>query len=183
MSTLARFTLLSVCATMFTLVAVPCHAQVFRCGHSYSDAPCLNGATVEIQPPVEVHGNTHNSTVFLCRLAERQFWSAQSCQSHNATMLRSQSVPQSWTWERQWRYAEREWRHAEQQTSSQAPLVHRADTSALAQRRRARPDCTVIEQRIRQLDEMGRRGGSASHMERIRSERKAARDQQFRAGC
>lgn len=167
------------------LCSMPCtgHAQVYRCGNTYSDAPCQGAQAVDLAPPVQSHGGKASSTVFLCRLAQRQFWSAQSCQSHNATMLRSQPVPSTWTWEQQWKHAEREWQQAERRTATQAPLTHHADTSDLAQRRRAWPDCASAEQRIRQLDAMGRRGGSADYMERLREERKETRDWQFRVGC
>jgi len=171
---------LTVCGAV---LPVPSHAQVYRCGNAYSDEPCHGAQAVDVQPAVENQGGNAQTSVFLCRLGQRQFWSAQSCQSHNATMLSSQTVPHHWTWEQQWKHAEREWNSAERRTSVQAPLTHHADTSQLAQRRRARPDCASTEQRIRQLDNMARKGGSSSYMERIREERKALRDGQFRAGC
>lgn len=159
-------------------------AQVYRCGSSYSDEPCKGSQPIDLQPSVEVHENTStSSTVFLCRLGQRQFWSPQTCQAHNASTLHRQSVPKSWTWQQQWQHAQKEWRNAEHRTAAQAPLTHHADTSQLAQRQRARPDCAQSEQRIRQLDEMGRQGGSASFMERLRRERKELRDWQFRVGC
>lgn len=164
-------------------LSTPSHAQVYHCGNTYSDEPCQGAQALDVQPSVQSHGGKASNSVFLCRLGERQFWSPQSCQSHNATMLRSQSVPKNWTWEQQWKHAEREWQQAERRTAAQAPLTHHADTSQLAQRRRARPDCAQADQRIRQLDDMGRRGGSVEHMERIRAERKETRDRQFRVGC
>ena len=98
-------------------------------------------------------------------------------------MLNSQSVPEHWTWDQQYQHAERQWKKAQRNTVIQAPQTHHADTSQLAQRRRARPDCAQAEQRIKRLDDMARRGGSAQYMERIRAERKETRDWQFRAGC
>lgn len=161
------------------------HAQVYRCGNTYSDAPCASGTTriVEVEPAVSDNTRAAQQPIYLCRLGKRQFWSAQSCQSQNASMLRSQSVSKDWSWEQQWKHAEREWQRAQRNTPSPAATPHYADTSASAQRKRARPDCAQAEQRIKKLDEMGRRGGSSSFMDRIRTERKELRDWQFNAGC
>lgn len=179
----SALTLFAVLATVLYSAPDTGYAQVYRCGSSYSDAPCPNAQALDVAPPVQHHESHTRSTVFLCRLGERQFWSSQSCQSHNASMLRSQTVPRDWSWEQQQKHAEREWQRAERRTAAQAPLTHHADTSQLAQRRRARPDCASAEQRIRQIDAMGRQGGSAAYMERLRAERQATRDGQFRAGC
>lgn len=176
----------SFCAALLWASSLPSvHAQVYRCGNTYSDEPCTTGSAqiVEVQPAVSNNARAPEQPIFLCRLGQRQFWSAQSCQSQNASMLRSQSVPQNWSWEQQWKHAEREWQNAQRNTPSPSVMPHRADTSASAQRKRARPDCAQAAQRIKKLDEMGRRGGSSSFMDRIRTERKDLRDWQFSAGC
>lgn len=158
------------------------HAEVYRCGNSYSDEPCPGGSAIQLRGPMEVHGE-EAADVFLCRQGTHQFWSAQSCQQNNATIMRRQKVPATWTWEQQRKYAEREWLRAQRETSSPASITHHADTSAAAQREREKPACAQADQRIRQLDEMARRGGTVRYMERVRKERKEARDWQFRAGC
>ena len=158
------------------------HAQVYRCGNSYSDAPCQGAKHIERQAPLQADASAH-SDVFLCRLGDRHFWSAQSCQSQNASMLHRQSVPRHWTWEQQHQHAQREWLRAQRQTAAKKQPPHHTNTRERAQRRTQHLDCSSAEQRIRQLDEMGRRGGSVRYMERLRSERKELRDGQFRAGC
>lgn len=172
--------------TLLSALTIPSVAQgqIYRCGNAYSDEACKGSQTVDLKPTVEVHSDSAtSSTVFLCRLGQRQFWSPKTCQAHNASTLYRQSVPKNWAWEQQWQHAQREWHSAEHRTATQAPLTHHADTSQLAQRQRARPDCAQSEQRIRQLDDMGRQGGTASFMERLRRERKELRDWQFRVGC
>jgi hypothetical protein len=66
----------------------------------------------------------------------------------------------------------REWRRAEKRTAANA-RAHVPSTSI----------CTTTSRRIDQLDAMARQGGSLQLMERVRAERQALRDQQFRSGC
>lgn len=185
LQSLRSWGLSTIAGLALSLPLAPLQAQpVYRCGSSYSDAPCPGAQPLELQAPVPHHEpQSATSQAFLCRLGERQFWSAQPCQTHNARTLHSQSVPRHWSWEQQSEHAEREWRRAERRTATQAPSTHRADTSQFAQRDKDRPDCARAEQRLRQLDEMGRQGGSVKYMERLRKERQEVRDGQFRAGC
>lgn len=161
------------------------HAQVYRCGNTYSDAPCPGNQIqiIDAQPAVSNPEHPDQQPIFLCRLGQRQFWSAQSCQSQNASLVSSQSVARHWSWEQQHQHAQRLWQQAQRSTPHRADIPHHADTSTSAQRQRARPDCAQADRRIRKLDEMGRRGGSSGFMDRIREERKDLRDWQFRAGC
>lgn len=46
-----------------------------------------------------------------------------------------------------------------------------------------RSACEAASRRIEKIDALARRGGSVQKMERLREERQAARDWQFRAGC
>ena len=158
-------------------------AQVYRCASSYSDTPCPGSTALTLSEPVQLDEDPTHSHVFLCRLGQRQFWSAQTCQMQAATIVYRHRVPRDWSWEQQWQQAERAWQQAQRQHPARAATVHPADTSQRAQQQRARPDCAQAEQRIRQLDAMARQGGTPRFMDRIRAERKEVRDWQFRADC
>lgn len=137
------------CATTAYLVMpLSGHAQVYRCGNSYSSQPCTGGKAVSVQPMVEVHPQTHLAT------------NAPSTQ-------RKQDRREAREWDR----TERELDKAQA-----APAVQR-------QSQADRSQCQAKQQRIQKIDELARKGGSVKHMERLREERQAARDWQFRAGC
>ncbi|MGN1055165.1 MAG: hypothetical protein ACI4QS_00460 [Comamonas sp.] len=63
--------------------------------------------------------------------------------------------------------------------------LHKAETALPAARRQntQRAECTAAERRIQKIDELAAKGGSAPKMEKLRQDRKATRDKQFRMGC
>lgn len=86
-----------------------------------------------------------------------------------ATRRRSQRKQDSEA--REWERTERELDKA--QTSATPPRSAKADAT----------QCRAKQQRIQKIDDLARKGGSIQKMERLREERQAARDWQFRAGC
>lgn len=178
---------LTAAATLGLALLLPAaHAQqVYRCGNTYSDAPCGDQPALDLTPPVQTLPTPGEAQVFLCRRSQSHFWSQQPCNGQGASTLHRQPVPSQWTWEQQRQHAEREWQRAQRRhaAAASAPSHHVDSQSLQAQRSRQRPDCDSFKQRIRHLDAMGRAGGTASFMERLRGERKAVRDAQYKAGC
>lgn len=121
------------------------HAEVYRCGNSYSSAPCTGGKAVSVQPTVEVHTQAQ----------------------HPSTTQRKQDRKDAREWERTERELDKAQATPAPQRKSQAD----------------RQQCQAKQQRIQKIDELARKGGSVKQMERLRDERQAARDWQFRAGC
>lgn len=131
-------------------------AQVYRCGNSYSSAPCADGKTVEVEPGVVAHPSTPDSA-------------ASGTPAPGAPRKRRRHADNNEA--REWERTERE--------------LDKAQATPPPQRQ-ARPDaaqCAAASQRIKKIDELARRGGSVAQMERLREDRQNARDRQFRAGC
>lgn len=149
MSKLTPLCLVGTLTVMAWLLAVPhaSHAQVYRCGNSYSSEPCAGGKAVSVESPVEVHPGAAASPT---RRAARRTGHQEA---------------------RAWERTERELDKAQA-----APAPQRQAPAERSQ-------CQAKQQRIQKIDELARRGGSVKQMERLREERQAARDWQFRAGC
>lgn len=172
---------------LLSVAAHSAQAQVYRCGNTYSDAPCPGAQALDLRPPVQAQATPGQRPVFLCRRSSEHFWSSQSCNHHGASTLHRQNVPSDWPWEQQWQHAQRTWRQAQQRAQEavpaqppaliQAPPAHGPSPHAPA------ASCAAADARIRQLDALGRQGGPVSVMERLRRERKALRDWQFRVRC
>lgn len=133
------------------------HAQeVYRCGDSYSSAPCHGGRAVSIAPWLEVHADDSSSSATTTRPSQRR---------HAASRPANEA--------RAWDRTERELDKAQAATAPQRQPRSSADRS----------QCQAKQQRIQKIDDLARRGGSVQQMERLREERQTARDWQFRAGC
>jgi len=130
-------------------------AQVYRCGNSYSSAPCTGGKTVEVEPAVAAHPSEKDSaaSTTLAPRAQRK--------------SRRQEDKEAREWER----TERELDKA--QTTPPPQRQNRPDAAK----------CAAANQRIKKIDELARRGGSVKQMERLREDRQNTRDWQFRSGC
>lgn len=130
-------------------------AQAYRCGNSYSNAACADGKAVEVEPAIEVHPSASDSTASstLPTRSQRKYYRQEDKEA------------------REWERTERE--------------LDKAQATPPPQRQ-ARPDttkCEAANQRIKKIDELARRGGSAKLMERLREDRQNTRDWQFRSGC
>lgn len=130
-------------------------AQVYRCGNSYGSAPCAGAKTVEAEPVIQAHPGTPGRAT-------------SGTPAPGAPRKRRRNADNE---AREWERTERE--------------LDKAQATPPPQRQ-ARPDaaqCAAANQRIKKIDELARRGGSVTQMERLREDRQNARDRQFRAGC
>lgn len=164
------------------------HAQaVYRCGNTYTQQACKGGRVVDTAPPVASADSAAARedgpvTVYLCEGKNGgKFWSRQHCHAHGAWIDRTETVPGGMRWQDQVATAS----------------AQRAEMAALAAPRPrwqpempsapALPDpraaCIGLERRIAELDAMGRVGSRYYDLDRIRTERREARDQQFRLRC
>ena len=132
----------------FLWAAPDSHAQVYRCGNSYSTTPCAGGQEVEIKPAVQAPTVTAQIT---------------SNQQRTNRQERKE--------ERDWERTERELDKAE---AAEKPMRQQGKNSAA---------CAAASRRIQKIDELARKGGSAQKMEKLREDRQATRDKQFRMGC
>ena len=145
-----------------------------------ADAPPVAAAAPRPLPPPEVHCATSGGTLYHCRNADRStFWANTPCSAHGATIDRMTSVPADLPFGEQVRIAE------ERRRALTPPPMHVSEAPAAAPEpaidhgRR----CAALEDRVRELDAMAREPHSAPMQDWIRSQRKLARDTQFRLRC
>ena len=154
-------------------------AQVYRCGNAYSDAPCKDGRAIDVSPPMSDPGGPRTAVIYLCKPSDgRLLWSAAPCGASGMALERTERVPIHLDWEQQVAVAHRLYAQA-QSLVAPPPVVHR---SAPPQPSR-QAVCQALEERIRQLDSMGRAGSLHYDLDWVRRERKKARDEQFRLPC
>ncbi|WP_092949891.1 hypothetical protein [Paracidovorax konjaci] len=168
--------------TVACLWAAGASAQVYRCGNSYSHEPCKGARVVDTSPLIESAGpqSPKPVTLYLCQSqGGGRFWSQRHCQQHGAWIDRTETVPGHLAWEHQVATAEAQ-RNAAQ--SLTAPPERSYNSSQAAQPSR-RGECEALDQQVKELDRMGRAGSRYYDLDRIRDERREARDQQFRLRC
>ncbi|WP_291518691.1 hypothetical protein [Acidovorax sp.] len=161
-------------------------AEVYRCGNSYSQEPCKGGRAVDTSPTVASHGGSGSpsmQTVYLCRskAGSGMFWTTQHCHQTNAWVERTESVPKNMSWEGQLAMAktQRDAAAAMFQPPPQSYAQQDTQQAVLSNKQ----TCAALEQRVKDLDSMGRAGSRYYDLNWVRSERKIARDEQFRLRC
>ncbi|KQW64259.1 hypothetical protein [Variovorax sp. Root411] len=173
-------------ASLLLIASGIAHAQqVYRCGNQYSSEPCGRGGgrVVDVSPPVRNLDSAGASQVFLCvGNSGGRFWSPSHCRERSALVERIESVPAGLPWEQQVQIADQQARQgyavqqqAMQQRASSAPGVTGAsgDTSS----------CAYFNQQVEYYDRLARQPQSGASQGWIAEQRKAVRDQQFRARC
>lgn len=166
------------------LLATAAQAQTYRCGNSYSDAPCKGGRLVDTTPPVTNNSTADavgSKTIYLCQGGDGgRFWSSQHCREHGAYIDRMEKVPANLPWETQVEMAKGQ-RDKAANLQQPAPVQPGYQQQAPAPNKQL--TCQSLESRIKQLDSMARAGGTAQQLDWIAARRKEARDEQFRLRC
>lgn len=182
-----------------------CSAQaqspVYRCGSSYSQAPCAGGHAIEDKLST-LHRSTAaapgQATVYLCQgQGGGQFWSSSHCGQHSATIERMETVSASLPWPQQVQQAQSQWEQARavpqdphSRTSSQRASAARiraseakAEKQAAQQSQQQTARCSALRARLAQLDAQGRAGSQHADLERLRAERRQTRSDLRDSGC
>ncbi len=157
-------------------------AQVYRCGNTYSNAACANGRSVDVTPPVSDPAGPRTVLIYLCQHpADRLAWHASPCSHAGLALERTERVPSDLDWPQQVAFANRlrAQAQAQAQATANAAPTHSGSSEAPSRQRQ----CQALEERVRELDRMGRAGSQHYDLDRVRSERKKARDAQFRLKC
>lgn len=154
------------------------HGQVYRCGNSYSNEPCKGGRQVDVSPTLSDPRGAASKEIFLCRSQTHRFyWNHEHCSARGWMVERIERVPRSASWAQQVEMA----RARQEQAQAAAMPSHtpqaRESSEAPGQ------VCQQLEERVKQLDSAGRAGSTHYNLDRIREERRQARDQQFRLRC
>ncbi|WP_291519807.1 hypothetical protein [Acidovorax sp.] len=109
------------------------------------------------------------------------FWTTEHCHQANAWVERTETVPKNMSWEGQLAMAKAQ--------RDAAAAMFQPSPQTYAQQDTPQPmfsnkqTCAALDQRVKDLDSMGRAGSRHYDLNWIRSERKIARDEQFRLRC
>lgn len=146
----------------------------------YTDNACPDGtqtATLERAPAVARPSST---TLYLCKTSSGDlFWTRQHCHQHGARVERTTTVPTDRSFDEQVALA-RERRAALAVPKPVPPTVVTGRSDAAQDRSM---ECKALNDRVAWLDAFARQPLSASQQDWVRSERKSARDRQFRQHC
>lgn len=156
------------------------HAQVYRCGNTYSSAPCAGGRSVDSSPALSAQGGAAGTTtLYLCQsYGGGQFWALEHCSQRSALVERMESVPSGMLFDQQVQMAQG------QRAKSAALAAPPEQTTRIESTAPSKASqCTALDARIRYLDQMARAGGNGQYMDWVANERKQSRDQQFRMRC
>ena len=156
-------------------------AQVYRCGNTYTAEPCKGGKEVDVSPAFSDRSGPKTKEIYLCRAPQGGlYWTVEHCGQRGWTIERTERVPANVPWEDQLAAARRHKADAE-------ALVVPPPTAYYAPPPVATPsnkfECQALDERIKQLDAMGRAGSLHYDLDWIRAQRKEARDRQFRIRC
>lgn len=156
-------------------------AQVYRCGNSYSHAPCKGGQVVNEKPLLSDPRGPVSKEIYLCSAsAGRNYWSSVHCAEHGWSIERIERVPAKLPWEEQVAVASQAHRSASQALAAPAQGAPQVSLPPVPPVRSA---CRALDERVRMLDSMGRAGSQYYDLDWVRRERKKARDQQYRLRC
>lgn len=157
-------------------------AQVYRCGNTYTQEPCKGGREIDASPPVSDPRGPTTRLIHLCNAQDGQrYWISEACHVRGWTTDRSERVPLHFSWEDQVALANRQRRQAQAETMNTPPSFAQRTTQPQVPNRKMQ--CDALDERIRELDSMGRAGSRYYDLDWIRRQRKDARDTQFRIRC
>lgn len=152
--------------------------QIFRCGNTYSNAPCEGGQQIVQQSSSPVD-RSETKEVYLCKdFQDRLTWESVPCSANGRFMDRIARVPAHVSWEEQVAIARQQRDKAHAIAAEQVvPVASRSASSTPS-------ECQMLEQQIRVLDAECRVNACGmKKLDDVRAARKEARDRQFRISC
>lgn len=159
----------------FFLLMGTVHAQIYRCGNSYSSEPCTGGKTVDISPALSDSDGPATNEIYLCRnKSDRLYWIRERCSERGWLIERIARVPKHASWDDQVDIARRQQRNAASLASKPS-----SSGSAILQAPSNKSDCLQLDERIKWLDDRAR----VDSRPWITDERRIVRDKQFRLRC
>lgn len=157
-------------------------AQVYRCGNTYSSEPCKGGKEVDASPAVSDPQGPKTMLIYFCATQQgARYWTAEACRTRGWALERTERVPKNMTWDNQVIVANRQMRQA--QHAATLPAAPAQYLQQHPEQPGRKSQCEALDERVRHLDSMGRAGSFYYDLDWIRSQRKDARDRQFRLRC
>lgn len=152
--------------------------QIYRCGNTYSSAPCDGGQQIAQQArrPVDM---SETKEIYLCKdFQDRLTWESVPCSVNGRFMDRIARVPANVSWDEQVAIARQQRDKAHAIAAEQVVSVTSRPVSSTP------GECRMLDEQIRVLDAECRVNACGMRrLDDIREQRKAARDRQFRIGC
>jgi len=152
--------------------------QIYRCGNTYSNAPCKVGQQIAQQSSRPVD-RSETKEIYLCKdFQDRLTWESAPCSANGRFMDRIARVPAHVSWEEQVAIARQQRDKAHAIAAEQVvPVASRSASSTPS-------ECQMLEHQIRVLDAECRVNACGmKKLDDVRAARKEARDRQFRIGC
>ena len=135
------------------------HAQVYRCGNTYTQEPCKGGREVDVTPPVSDLSGPKTTVIYLCRAQGGSFyWIPQRCATRGWTLERSATVPKHVSWENQVAEANKQRNEAEELMRRPVPVYNATAQAQMPQQPAVKEQCVLLNERVAMLDSMGRAG-------------------------
>ncbi len=180
----AQWVLLITFVAVVDLLSSSAWAQpvVYRCGNSYSEAPCKGGKVVDTSPVMSDPRGPMTKEIYLCKAPQgARYWTPEHCAHRGWTIERIQRVPAHVGWDDQVAAGRQQKDQAEAQNTAPAQnFLPQAIQPSQPSKTQA---CSALDERVVMLDSMGRAGSRYYDLDWIRRERKDARDQQYRLRC
>ena len=149
----------------------------------YTDDHCPPGAEASTVAHASAPSRPSTITLYLCKATDGGlFWTRQHCHQRSALVDRTVTVPADRSFDEQvaWARARRA-ELAVPVTSNPAPVFQEQRDTRAAWNKASR--CKYLNERVAVLDSEARQPLSALRQDRIRVEKKEARDEQFRLRC
>ena len=148
---------------------------------TYTDQACPSGAHVQVMKhPLEalssLDGSGRSITLYRCKGAGT-FWSREHCQHRGAVVDRLYTVPADLPLSQQVVFAQ------QRQNDLSAPALEAPVAASAPDRISKAQRCESLSQYIANLDAYTRQPLLPAEQDRVRQDRQAARDQQFRLRC
>jgi hypothetical protein len=120
------------------------------------------------------------ATIYLCKAyGGGTFWASNHCNQHRALIERIVSVPDGLPFNQQVDIGNQQLRDSSSISSNRTTIIN--NVGAQGQNKSA--ECEALDQTIKALDSAGRSPQSLQSLDRIRAQRKMARDRQFALKC
>lgn len=120
------------------------------------------------------------ATIYLCKAyGGGTFWASNHCNQHSALIERIVSVPDGMPFNQQVDIGNQQLRGSSSTSSNRTTIINNGGT----QGQNKSAECEALDQTIQALDSAGRAPQSLQSLDRIRAQRKNARDRQFALKC
>lgn len=173
-------------------------------GHTYRAVHCIHGGAGAGLPlrqhlyPRALQGRTRSRCHSASQRSQRPknhrhlsvscaggsfYWIPLRCATRGWTLERSATVSKHVSWENQVAEANQQRNEAEELMRRPAPEYNAPAQAQMPQQPAVKEQCVLLNERVAMLDSMGRAGSRYYDLDWVRSERKKARDEQFRLRC